>query len=117
MALTLGETSLVKANLVIVQGVTFRCTFDYKVDGDPVDMTGWSPYMDFYQGDTKLQDFDHCVMAGSDGTVQIHMTPEDTQLLDPGKYVYDIILQDTSGDNVRLSAGNVSVSRRYSDAG
>ena len=117
MALTLGETSLVKANLIVVQGITFRCTFDYKVDGTPVDMTGWQAYMDLYQGEEHKHDLDNCVMAGADGKIQIHMTPHDTKSIEPGKYQYDIVLEDTQGDNVRLSAGVVTVSRKYSDVG
>ena len=118
MAVTLGSTSLIKANLIVVQGITFRCRFDYTVDGEPVDMTGWEAYMDIYSGDEKMYDLDHCVIPGSDGSVQVHMTPEDTASIEVGtSYVYDIVLKDVLGETVRLAEGSVKVSRKYSDAG
>lgn len=45
---TIGTDALVKAKLVMVAGITFRCSFTYKQDGEPVDLTGWSAYMDFW---------------------------------------------------------------------
>lgn len=111
---TIGTDALVKAKLVIVAGITFRCTFIYKVDGEPVDLTGWSAYMDFWQGDTKKLNADACVAVGSDGSVQIHMPPDVTSQLSEGSYDYDIVLEDGNGDTVRLALGKAQVKRRYS---
>ena len=111
---TIGTDALVKAKLVIVAGITFRCTFIYKVDGEPADLTGWSAYMDFWQGDTKKLNVDACVAVGSDGSVQIHMPPDITSQLSEGSYDYDIVLEDGNGDTVRLALGKAQVKRRYS---
>lgn len=110
----IGTDALIKAKLVIVSGITFRCSFTYKQDGNPVDLTGWSAYMDFWQGSEKKLNADACVAVGAEGSVQVHMPPSVTSQLAEGSYDYDIVLEDQNGDTVRLALGEAQVKRRYS---
>lgn len=114
MATTIGNEALLKANLVIVSGITFRCSFIYKRDGSPVDLTGWKAYMDFYQNGEKKLNADDSVALGEGGAVQVHMSPTTTESLEEGSYDYDIVLEDTNSDTVRLVLGKAKVKRRYS---
>lgn len=114
MATTIGTEALLKANLIIVSGITFRCSFIYKRDDDPVDLTGWNAYMDFYANNEKKLNADECVAVGPNGSVQVHMPPETTEALGEGSYDYDIVLEDTNRDTVRLVLGKAKVKRRYS---
>jgi len=111
---TIGTDALIKAKLIIVSGITFRCSFTYKQDGTPVDLTGWDAYMDFFKNGEKVLDADECVATGSQGSVQVHIPPSVTSQLEEGIYDYDIVLEDTNHDNVRLVLGKALVKKRYS---
>lgn len=111
---TIGADALLKAKLVIVAGITFRCSFTYKRDGEPVDLTGWLAYMDFYSNGEKKLNADSCVAVGDGGVIQVHLPPSITGLLEVGSYDYDIVLEDTNHDTVRLVAGKAKVTKRYS---
>lgn len=120
---TLGVESLVDATLVIVSGTTFRATLIYMTgEGEilePVDMTGWTAYLDFFQGGERKLDCDGCVACGSDGTVSIHLPPAVTSRLEPGTYDYDIILVEPNdnADALRIAAGKAKVTASLSHAG
>lgn len=111
---TIGTDALMKAKFVMVSGITFRCTLVYKLDGDPVDLTGWRAYMDFFRDGEKAIDLDGCLALGSDGSVQVHIPPSLTSELESGKYDYDIVLEDENGDTVRLAMGTAVVNQRLS---
>lgn len=108
MAVTVDQTG--RVDLVIPQGATFTTTFTWKIDGTPVNLTG-------YTGAAKIRDtFDGSVLAsftvslgGSAGTVTCSLSALTTGGLSaPAQGVWDLEL--TSGSTVRrLLAGNVRV--------
>ena len=119
---TLGKEALIDADLIIASGVTFKATFRYLKEGDegpvPIDMSGWSSYMDFcLKTGEKVLDADDSVVTDENGNIIVYLRPEVTARLDPGTYKYDIILEDDIGDRVRLSAGKAKIVRKYSEAG
>lgn len=118
MAVTIGSKQLLEANLVIVSGITFKASFIYKDEnGNPIDLSGWKAYLDFFKMDAKILDCDGCIGLSSDGLVDLSIPQEITAQLEKGKYDYDIILEDPEGGNVRLVAGKATVYVKYSEEG
>lgn len=112
---TIGTEALTKAKLILVSGITFRCSFVYKVDGEPVDLTGWSAYMDFFASDgEKVLNADSHLALDDKGSVQVHIPPSVTEELPQGSYSYDIVLEDPNHDTVRLVMGTAVVKQRLS---
>jgi len=111
---TIGSEALIKAKLVVVSGITFRCSFTYKQNGVAVDLSSWNAYMDFYQNDAKVHNLDGCIALGDKGMVQVHMPPSVTEQIKVGVYTYDIVLEDPNMDTVRLAMGTAKVTKRYS---
>lgn len=120
--ITLGVEALVDATLVIVAGTTFRATLVY-MEGDedpqPVDMDGWTAWLDFFRDGEKALDCDGCVSCHADGTVSIHLPPAVTSQLAAGTYDYDLILvqPNDNADALRIMAGKAKVTAKLSDAG
>lgn len=118
MAVTIGSKQLLEANLVIVSGITFRCSFVYKnQNGTPIDMSGWKAYLDFFKMGKKILNCDGCVGLSSEGRVDLNIPPSVTSQLEESKYDYDIVLEDQNGDTVRLVAGKATVYVKYSEEG
>ena len=118
MAVVLGLKSLIDANLVMVRGVTFEATFMYYLkegSGEiPVDMTGWN-------AQCQIRDAsDHLVLDMSrnisffDGYLTLKVQDEETLPVPAGKYEWDMLLEDTNGDVIRLAAGKVSMYEKIS---
>jgi len=108
MAVTLDQTG--RVDLVIAQGATFTGTFTWKIDGSPVDVTGYTgaaKIKDTYGG-TLLATFT-VTLGGAAGTITCTLSATTTGALTaPATGVWDLEL--TSGSTVRrLLAGNVTI--------
>ena len=108
------ETFIV--DLLIHTGTDFEQTFvlEDTTSNSPKDLTGFSACCEMrrYEGSTRTAAFS--VSFASDrrtGRVEIAMTRFDTINLKPGKYLYDILLQDPSGNIERVVEGLVDVKR------
>jgi hypothetical protein len=94
-------------NIVIPQGSEFTETFlSTETNGDTTNLAG-------YIGEAKLKKhagsatsftFSVSITAAS-GEVSIGMTSGATALLEPGRYVYDVVLTSSSGAKSRLVEG------------
>lgn len=106
-----------KLNFVCPQGSTFSRTLTYKLDDDPVDLTGYNAklqvrefhYSDHYiLGVDSISSSANIYTGGSAGTINIYIDPDVTKEFVPGNYVYDLEIYTTS--NVyRLIEGKFTV--------
>lgn len=118
MAITLGLKSLIDANLVLVRGVTFEATFLYyetDISGDvPIDMRGWSANCQIRSlKDELVLDISEDITFG-EGALILKIEDEETLTIPAGKYEWDMLLEDTEGDVIRLAAGKVNVYEKVS---
>jgi len=103
------------ADLTIDQGADFFQRFQVK------DTLGNIPDLTNYTGKSEIRDAAGgtligtfvVIMGTTDGYVDLVLDDNDTNLLTPGTYVYDIFITNATTDDVqRIVAGAVTVSAR-----
>lgn len=100
--------------LTVEQGSTFQKQFRWKVDGQVMDLTGYTAKMQARKSFGGVLGFelstenDRILLGGTTGTVALEMPPDETAELPTGNFVYDLEL--TNGGVVRkLIRGTVVV--------
>ena len=101
----------IKANLQIDQGTTFQTSINVTDDNDAVvNLTGYSAVAQMRKHFTSSNSTSFVTsISPSIGVVTLSMTANTTNLLVPGRYVYDCELTDTNGAVTRLVEGIVTV--------
>jgi len=106
-----------KLNLVCPQGSTFSRTLTYKIDEDPVNLTGYNARLqirefnysqNFVLGLDSSAGSANIYTGGSAGTIDINIQPVITKDFVPGNYVYDLEIY-TSSNVYRLIQGKFTV--------
>jgi hypothetical protein len=104
-------------DLLIEQGATFYLPFEYLDSTDqPIDLTLWTARL---QARRKAVDAEVIVemttengritLGGTAGTIDLSMLADDTTLLQPGEYLYDLELV-SSGSVDRVMEGRLTIS-------
>ena len=104
------------ADLAIYTGTDFTQTFVLEdVQSNALkNLTGYSACssMRRYESSSVAASFTTDFSSDrTDGKVTLTMLEATTSSLKPGKYFYDVILQDSSGDKTRVIEGTVTVKR------
>lgn len=101
-------------DLVINQKASFQVTFTVKDNGNIVDLTEYTTiakYKQSYQTpDAQAYTITSEVTNGAEGQVSISLTADETALMLPTKYVYDVAIIDGNGFKTRIVEGNIRVS-------
>ena len=105
-----------KANIVIDQGASFSTDFDVTdANGDRVDLTNYTAAAQVrkhYSTSNAAATFT-CTTGTSNGTVTMELTFTETANLAEGRYVYDLVLTNTSANTkLRVAEGLVTVTPR-----
>lgn len=101
--------------MTIEQGATFSRNMVWKINGNPVDLTGYSARMKM-RNKTGVQALSITssagggVTLGSSGEIAILLSATSTSRLSPGKYSYDLELESPDGVVTRLIKGVLTVS-------
>jgi hypothetical protein len=105
-------------DLEIIQGSTYRQSFRWEVNGDPVDLTDWAARM---QVRRKLKDTKVLIelttenggieFEPTEGRFNLYLSAEDTAALNFTTAVYDIEFIAPNGDVCRLMQGVVELSK------
>lgn len=103
-------------DLYINQGSTFQAELFLEDNAkQPFNLTGYvvrSVIRRNSKSETIDATFDCIISDYLSGNIFIALTPEQTNELVNGTYVYDIILEDTTGEKHKVVEGNVYVSSR-----
>lgn len=107
-----------KVNLQINQGATFRHKFTWKDSkGRAINLTGYIARLqarETIESDiavlTLTTENGGVVLGGSAGTISLYLSDEATALVTAKKLVYDLELEASNGDVVRLVSGSINVS-------
>jgi hypothetical protein len=108
-------TIAVKKNLALDAGATWRQTFRYKnADGTGVDLAGWTGEFFILKRGleevvVKAVELDLSELNGELGYIQVYISDEETELLEPKLYAYTLELEDPNGDIHRLLFGQFDV--------
>ena len=101
------------SNIVINQGADFSQVFNLAdPSNDSIDLTDYvfTAQMRKHAGSSVSVNLNPTLVTPStDGTIRITLTDTQTSTLKPGRYVYDILITDTSGIKTRAVEGSAIV--------
>lgn len=96
-------------NLVINSGSDFSQTFTLE---DPttnsfydLSLYSVSSQLRKWAGSSTAINFDAVIEIPLEGKINISLTNEQTSLLKPGRYVYDVVITDTGGQKSKVIEG------------
>jgi len=104
-------------DFVFDQGTTISRRLVWKRNGIPVDLTGWNARMEIKDkvGGTMLFRLDpdngRLALGGEDGSIDIHITADESSAWPWKLGVYDIEVIDDNGNVGRLLQGKVKISQ------
>lgn len=98
-------------NITVNINASLQRSFQLKEDGVTVDLTGYSvagALKENFRATTSVP-FVATITDQAQGLFDISLTNTTTASMDPGTWVYDIVLTDPSGAKTRLMQGNAFV--------
>mgnify|MGYP003704480047 CR=1 FL=1 len=100
-----------KANLLIDQGTTFNTVIALTDEnGDTFDLTTYTGRAEIRKHYTSTNAVSFGVtLGGNTGTVTLSLTANQTSNMSAGRFVYDVELNDSSNNVVRVLEGIVTV--------
>tara|TARA_Y100000590_G_scaffold431628_1_gene546598 strand:- start:330 stop:665 length:336 start_codon:yes stop_codon:yes gene_type:complete len=100
------------SNLYIDQGADFSTTLSLTdSNGDVLNLTGYSALGQMRKtfGSSTISATFGVALTAATGQVTLTLTDVITAGLSSGRYVYDILLTDSSGDKTRILEGHATV--------
>ena len=97
--------------ITIEQYADFSRAFQVRSAGVELDITGYTFRAQIRERSqsTTATDFQVQIVDAVAGAIQMSMTDTVTAGIDPGDYVYDLVMTDTAGTDVRLLQGVATV--------
>ena len=96
------------SNIYIDQGSDFTTTISLTdSNGDILDLTGYTALAQVRKsyGSTTIAATFTTVLTADSGQLALSLTDTVTAAMDSGRYVYDVLLTDGSGDKTRVLEG------------
>jgi len=104
------------ARLRINRGTTYTRTLNYSVNGVATSLVGAtvrftakSTEYDADADDSAASISKDVTSGDANGVAQIVLAPADTATLEPGKYFYDIKVQDADGNIYKVDEGTIDL--------
>ena len=97
-------------NILIYTGTDFEQIFILENDDGPFILTGYTVIakMKKHGGSTTAISFSSSIADANSGKVKVSIGAQDTTLISPGRYYYDLVLYK-DGENTRVIEGDVIV--------
>ena len=98
-------------NITINMNSDFKRSYQLKEDGVIVDLTGYSiagALKENYRATDKI-DFVATITDASQGVFDLSVSDTTTAAMDPGTWVYDVVLTDAQSTKTRLLEGRAFV--------
>ena len=106
------------SNIVINSNEDFTQTFNLESSSNnsALNLTGYTILAQIrkHSSSSTAVSFATTSVAPTTGVLKLSLDPSDTTDLKPGRYVYDIVLTDTSSVKTRVVEGSVIVSKTVS---
>ena len=101
------------SNLTVNTGTTFSQIFTLESadTNSATDLTGFtaSAQMRKHPGSSTATDLQTSIINASGGRIRDGLTTSQTSVLKPGRFMYDVLITDTSGEVTRVLEGSVLV--------
>ena len=99
-----------KVNIVMDQGATFNTTYTFfDQSNSAIDFTTYTAASQMRKSYYSTDAYNFTVSLANNGVVSIGMSANNTTLLCPGRYLYDLEVTDINGVKSRLVEGIVTV--------
>ena len=98
-------------NITVEKHADFKRTFQIKLNDVVLDITGYSfagSLKENYKTDEST-DFTATITDAGAGLLTIELTDTVTSTMDPGTWVYDVVMTDTAGLKQRILEGKAFV--------
>lgn len=103
----------------VEQGATFTLPLTWKINANPVNVTGYTARLQVRTDGSgrvpsnililSITSDDNITLGGSDGSIEVYLSPNDTAALAQGRYTYDLELEAPNGRVTRLIKGQFIV--------
>ena len=101
------------SNLTVNTGTTFSQIFTLESadTNSATDLTGFtaSAQMRKHPGSSSATDFSTQIINATGGRIRVGLTTSQTASLKPGRFMYDVLITDTSCEVTRVLEGSVLV--------
>ena len=101
------------SNLTVNTGTTFSQIFTLESadTNSATDLTGLTSTtkMRKHPGSSSATDFSTQIINATGGRIRVGLTTSQTSSLKPGRFMYDVLITDTSGEVTRVLEGSVLV--------
>jgi len=101
------------SNLTVNTGTTFSQIFTLESadTNSATDLTGFtaSAQMRKHPGSSSATDFTTSIINATAGRIRVGLTTSQTSILKPGRFMYDVLVTDPSGEVTRVLEGSVLV--------
>jgi len=101
-------------NLVLEQGTDFQSTFTiYNENGSKLNLFNYTAisYIKKSPYSSKTYPFTISFPDRTQGKIMVSMAKTETSLMEGGRYVYDVVITDTSSSMIRVIEGMALVSK------
>jgi hypothetical protein len=100
-----------RANIVLDQRTTFTTAIDLNdANGNPIDLSSYSILAQVRKSPTSTNAVSFTATGNSSGIILLSMNAATTSTLSAGRYVYDVLVTNVSGQATRVVEGQVTVS-------
>ena len=101
------------SNLTVNTGTTFSQIFTLESadTNSATDLTGFtaSAQMRKHPGSSSATNFTTSIINATAGRIRVGLTTSQTSILKPGRFMYDVLVTDPSGEVTRVLEGSVLV--------
>tara|TARA_B100000614_G_C14511471_1_gene478755 strand:+ start:219 stop:557 length:339 start_codon:yes stop_codon:yes gene_type:complete len=101
------------SNLTVNTGTTFSQIFTLESadTNSATDLTGFtaSAQMRKHPGSSSATNFTTSIINATAGRIRVGLTTSQTSVLKPGRFMYDVLVTDPSGEVTRVLEGSVLV--------
>ena len=101
------------SNLTVNAGTTFSQVFTLEsaATNSATDLTGFTAaaQMRKHPGASSATDFNTTIINATSGQIRVGLTTSQTSVLKPGRFMYDVLITDSSGEVTRVLEGAVLV--------
>lgn len=106
-----------RANLYVDKNSDFQAPLSFFDDDGPIDMSLYSFYAQIRKiySTAIVADFKFHLVDLVAGEVEFYLTSDDTKNLKPGKYQYDVLIQDNNGEVIKVLEGFVFINETVTE--
>lgn len=117
MATTFDEFPIVR-DFETLQDADWSRTFTYKIDGTPVNLTGYSAELvvfdEYENAKITITTPTNIVLGGAAGTITPKISNTATNALTPGAYRFNLFLVEPDGDRLPFLVGRFTIRKAVS---